>query len=163
LSATVLRCGVIAGPWQMGKVDQGVFTHWVLAHHFGRPLRYLGYGGAGKQVRDLVHVADVAELIEDQLERPGHWDRVTANVGGGPEFSLSLRETTELCRDIGGNRVEVERSSDTRPGDVRIYLSDCARLMAHAEWRPRRPPREVLEDTFAWVAGNERALEGLVR
>ena len=27
------RCGVIAGPWQMGKVDQGVFTQWLLAHY----------------------------------------------------------------------------------------------------------------------------------
>ena len=32
------RCGVIAGPWQMGKVDQGVFTYWVLGHYFGRDL-----------------------------------------------------------------------------------------------------------------------------
>ena len=33
------RCGVIAGPWQMGKVDQGVFTYWLLAHRLGRPLQ----------------------------------------------------------------------------------------------------------------------------
>lgn len=46
LRTVIDRCGVIAGPWQMGKVDQGVFTHWVLSHHFGRPLRYIGYGGA---------------------------------------------------------------------------------------------------------------------
>ncbi|MEZ5060185.1 MAG: NAD-dependent epimerase/dehydratase family protein [Solirubrobacterales bacterium] len=37
LRAVVDRCGVIAGPWQMGKVDQGVFTHWMLSHHFGLP------------------------------------------------------------------------------------------------------------------------------
>ena len=54
------RCGVIAGPWQMGKVDQGVFTYWVLAHYFRRELRYIGYGGLGKQVRDLLHVEDLA-------------------------------------------------------------------------------------------------------
>src|SRR5579884_2895108 len=52
LRAVVNRCGVIAGPWQMGKVDQGVFAYWLLAHHFGRPLRYVGFGGKGKQVRD---------------------------------------------------------------------------------------------------------------
>ena len=33
--AVIDRCGVIAGPWQMGKVDQGVFTHWLLAHRSG--------------------------------------------------------------------------------------------------------------------------------
>ena len=46
--AMIDRCGVIAGPWQMGKVDQGVFTHWLLAHRLGRPLTYIGYGGSGQ-------------------------------------------------------------------------------------------------------------------
>src|SRR5205823_4167681 len=59
LRAVIDRCGVIAGPWQMGKVDQGVFTYWMLAHHFGRPLTYIGFGGSGKQVRDLLHVDDL--------------------------------------------------------------------------------------------------------
>ena len=70
----VNRCGVIAGPWQMGKVDQGVFTHWVLAHYFDLPLAYLGFGGTGKQVRDLLHIDDLVELVELQLLDPDHWD-----------------------------------------------------------------------------------------
>ena len=61
---------MIAGPWQMGKVDQGVFTYWMLAHHFGRPLSYIGFGGTGKQVRDLLHVDDLVELVDEQLARP---------------------------------------------------------------------------------------------
>ncbi|HEY1273562.1 MAG TPA: NAD-dependent epimerase/dehydratase family protein [Thermoleophilaceae bacterium] len=156
------RFGVIAGPWQMGKVDQGVFTYWVLGHYFRRELRYIGYGGSGKQVRDLLHVQDAADLIEDQLLRPDHWNGRTVNVGGGPEFSLSLRETTELCREITGNRVEVTGSEETRPGDVRIYLSDCARLHALTDWRPRREPRRVLEDVFTWIADHEAAVEAVL-
>ena len=27
LNTVINRCGVVAGPWQMGKVNQGVFTH----------------------------------------------------------------------------------------------------------------------------------------
>ncbi len=68
--AVIDRCGVIAGPWQMGKVDQGVFTHWMLAHHFGKPLSYIGFGGKGKQVRDLLHVEDLVDLVERQLLDP---------------------------------------------------------------------------------------------
>ena len=68
--AVIDRCGVIAGPWQMGKVDQGVFTHWMLAHHFGQPLSYIGFGGAGKQVRDLLHIDDLVDLVERQLLDP---------------------------------------------------------------------------------------------
>ncbi len=40
----------------MGKVDQGVFALWVARHYFGGELSYIGYGGTGKQVRDLLHV-----------------------------------------------------------------------------------------------------------
>jgi CDP-paratose 2-epimerase len=159
LRSVIDRCGVIAGPWQMGKVDQGVFTYWLLGHFFRRELRYIGYGGLGKQVRDLVHVEDLADLIEDQLLRPDHWDGRTVNVGGGRDFSLSLRETTELCREITGNRVEVAASDDSRPGDVRIYVSDCRRLRGLTEWQPELEPRRVLEDVFSWVAQNERAVK----
>ena len=162
LRTVVDRCGVIAGPWQMGKVDQGVFTHWVLSHYFGHDLSYIGYGGHGKQVRDLMHVADVVALVEDQLMRPDHWDGVTANVGGGREVSLSLRETTAICRELTGNSVGVASSDEDRPGDVRIYISDCERLAAHTDWRPRRGPREVLEDIFGWVHDNERAVRAAI-
>jgi CDP-paratose 2-epimerase len=158
IRTVVNRCGVIAGPWQMGKVDQGVFTYWLLGHYFGGELRYIGYGGVGKQVRDLLHVDDLADLIEDQLLRPDHWDGATVNVGGGSDCSLSLLETTEICAELTGNRIGIRPSSEARPGDVRIYLSDCARLGGLTDWRPRRGPRQVLEDTLAWVADNERAV-----
>jgi CDP-paratose 2-epimerase len=156
LATVVDRCGVIAGPWQMGKVDQGVFTFWLLNHYFRRDLRYIGYGGTGKQVRDLLHVDDLVDLVDDQLVRPEHWRGATVNVGGGREVSLSLRETTDLCRELTGNEVPVETSSEERPGDVRIYLSDCTRLFGLTEWRPRRDARRILADTFAWIGENEQ-------
>lgn len=155
IATTVNRCGVIAGPWQMGKVDQGVFTHWLLSHHQGRDLRYIGYGGTGKQVRDLLHVDDLVELIDRQLSDPAHWAGTTFNVGGGRAGSLSLRETTALCAQITGNEVAVTSAGETRPGDVRIYLSDCAALYRHTDWRPSRTPETVLADISAWIAANE--------
>ena len=70
IRATIDRCGVIAGPWQMGKVDQGVFTHWLLPHYRRRPLSYIGYGGTGKQVRDVLHVDDVARSCSSSSATP---------------------------------------------------------------------------------------------
>jgi CDP-paratose 2-epimerase len=162
LSTVIDRCGVLAGPWQMGKVDQGVFTHWVLSHYFDRRLSYMGYGGTGKQVRDLLHIADLVTLVEDQLLRPDHWDGATVNVGGGPEVSLSLMETTAICEDLTGHKLEIGSSAETRPGDVRIYVSDCARLAGHTDWRPSHPPRQVLADIFDWVHENERAVRSAI-
>jgi CDP-paratose 2-epimerase len=156
--AVVDRCGVIAGPWQMGKVDQGVFTHWMLSHRFRQPLRYIGFGGEGKQVRDLLHVEDLVELVERQLLDPGRWDGGVFNVGGGRECSLSLRETTALCRELSGNEVPVEPVPETRAGDVPIYLSDCGRLFEFDEWRPRRGARQILADIDAWIAADEERI-----
>jgi CDP-paratose 2-epimerase len=158
LSAVVDRCGVIAGPWQMGRVDQGVFAHWMLAHQLGLPLRYIGYGGAGKQVRDLLHVEDLVDLIALQLDEPERWSGVTVNVGGGRSCSLSLAEATALCQQISGRRVPIEAEPVRRAGDIPIYLSDCARLFALTEWRPQRRPREILADMQAWIAEHEDAI-----
>jgi CDP-paratose 2-epimerase len=156
--AVIDRCGVIAGPWQMGKVDQGVFTHWMLSHIQGTPLKYIGYGGSGKQVRDLLHVDDLIDLVEEQLSAPDDWAGATVNVGGGREVSLSLRETTDICRELSGNVVPVTDSGTARAGDVRIYISDCARLFERTTWRPKRGARQVLQDIHGWIRTNEDAV-----
>jgi CDP-paratose 2-epimerase len=155
----VNRCGVVAGPWQMGKVDQGVFTHWALSHRFGRPLAYVGFGGSGRQVRDLLHVQDLVELVRRQLEDPRGWHGATYNVGGGRAGSLSLRETTALCREIGGRELQLGAVAETRPGDVPVYLSDCTALFERTDWRPRRSPRDILSDIFAWIDDHADLLE----
>lgn len=159
LRAVIDRCGVVAGPWQMGKVDQGVFTYWMLEHYFERPLRYIGFGGAGKQVRDLLHVDDLTDLVEEQLGDLDAWAGATINVGGGRERSLSLAETTEICRELTGNEVPIEPEPETRPGDVPLYISDCRRLFERTAWRPRRSARQVLEDIHAFVDENAATID----
>jgi CDP-paratose 2-epimerase len=158
LRAAIDRCGVIAGPWQMGRVDQGVFSWWLLAHLLDLPLDYIGFSGTGKQVRDLLHVDDLVDLVEEQLCEPDRWSGVTANVGGGRERSLSLLEATGLCRELTGNEVAVGAESATRPGDVPVYLSDCSRLAGLTSWRPKRTPRDVFSDMLDWSAAHEDAL-----
>jgi CDP-paratose 2-epimerase len=158
LRAVVDRCGVIAGPWQMGKVDQGVFTHWMLSHRFGQPLRYIGFGGEGKQVRDLLHIEDLVVLVDRQLLDPERWDGGVFNVGGGRECSLSLLETTAICRELSGNEVAIEPVVENRAGDVPVYLSDCGKLFEFDQWRPRRGARQVLADIDAWIAADEERI-----
>ena len=68
LPVVINRCGVIAGPGQFGKTDQGVFTLWVARHYFGRSLRYTGFAGKGLQVRDLLHSDDLCDLVRRQLQ-----------------------------------------------------------------------------------------------
>ena len=160
LRAVIDRCGVIAGPWQMGKQDQGVFAFWLLAHHFGLSLGYIGYGGRGKQVRDLLNVHDLGELIDQQLREPERWDGQTLNVGGGRANSLSLLEATALCRELTGNEIPISSEPEDRAGDVPIYITDCARLYERTGWRPTRSPGETMRETSDWIAAHKQEVAG---
>jgi CDP-paratose 2-epimerase len=163
LRACVLRCGVIAGPWQMGRVDQGVFTYWLLAHHYGEPLRYLGYGGQGKQVRDLLHVEDLVDLIEIEISRIGSWDGEPMNVGGGPEGSMSLCELTDVCSELVGRSTQVVSAPDEpRHGDVPVYVTDHRRVTVATDWRPLRRPAEILSDIWAWAEPRQDQLRNVL-
>ncbi len=153
------RCGLIAGPWQMGKTDQGVVALWLAAHYFGRPLDYIGFGGTGKQVRDMLHIDDLGELVIRQCEDFDRWSGRLFNVGGGLAGSLSLGEMTALCRRITGKTIPIGSRPETRPADLRIYIADHARLTEFSGWKPARGPQKILADIYEWV----RAEESLVR
>ena len=161
LRTVIDRCGVVTGPWQMGKADQGVFAHWMGRHYFKRPLRYIGYGGGGKQVRDFVAVSDLCDLVLHQIGAIDTLPQRVYNVGGGMASSLSLLETTRLCEEITGNRVDIERVAENRPSDVRLYVTDNARVTAATGWAPRKSPRETLVQIFEWIRANERLVAPL--
>jgi len=159
--AVINRCGVIAGPWQFGKVDQGVAALWVMAHHFKRKLSYIGYGGTGKQVRDMLHVYDLAELLVEQVSHFDQWDGWHGNVAGGLQNSASLQELTALCQEITGNRIPITSIPANRSSDLRLFLGDCSRLFARTPWRPRRTPKQIVSDTHEWVRTHADSLKAL--
>jgi len=149
------RCGVITGPWQMGKVDQGVFALWMAMHYFRKPLAYIGWNGTGKQVRDLVSIDDLGALIEMQLDALDRLPYRLFNVGGGVTSSLSLLETTALCAEITGNVVPVSAVPDNRPADLKVYVTDNTRVTEATGWQPRKTARETLADIFTWIHDSE--------
>ena len=152
------RFGLVTGPWQMARSDQGVLALWMASHYFRRPLSYIGFGGVGKQVRDFLHVDDLCALLLDQVRNFQKYSRKRFNAGGGVRNSLSLRETTELCREITGNSIEISASTDSRAADVRIYLSDSRRVRSVSGWRPVRDARSTLGDIYEWLRTEEHQL-----
>jgi len=162
LRAVTNRCSVIAGPWQMGKVDQGVVALWVFRHYFGKPLKYIGYGGTGKQVRDMLHVADLCDLVTEQISNFDKWEGWLGNVGGGREISASLQELTGICKKVLGREVAIGAETENRQADLRIFLADCSKLFARTDWRPRRNVEKIISDVFDWVRANEKQLQPLV-
>jgi CDP-paratose 2-epimerase len=161
IKGVINRCGVIAGPWQFGKVDQGIFTYWMLAHYFKRPLKYIGFGGRGKQVRDLLHIDDLFNLIDLQVAGLSGISGRIYNVGGGDRISLSLCETTDLCRRITGNKIKIGSCLTNRPGDIAVYISDTSKVKKELSWRPVKDAGSILADTYAWIHKTKTKLEDL--
>ncbi len=162
VKALINRCGVIAGPYQMGKVDQGVVTLWVARHLFGKPLSYNGYGGVGKQVRDVMHVDDVAALLLKQCSSLTAWDGRVYNVGGGNAISTSLLELTALCEEVTGNKIAIASVPETSPMDIRIYVTDARRVMRDYNWKPERSLRDIVTDVHRWIASDRARLEPIL-
>jgi CDP-paratose 2-epimerase len=156
--AVINRLGVVTGPGQLGKVEQGVFSLWMARHYFGGELTYRGWGGTGKQVRDLLHVDDVCDVVTRQL---ASWDRINGriyNVGGGAENSISLCEATRLCSDLTGRTLPVHCEPDTHPSDVRLYYTDSRLITQDTGWKAARSPRTVFADLLQWFRDDEAAL-----
>lgn len=159
LQAIINRCGVVTGPWQMGKVDQGVFVLWMVAHYFQKPLSYIGYGGTGKQVRDVLHVQDLLKLIDYQFAHFSELDGEVVNVGGGLEMSLSLLETTQLCEKITQHTIPIQAVAEERPGDVPIFITDATKISRKTGWKPEITPEATLRDIYQWISENEGMLK----
>jgi CDP-paratose 2-epimerase len=162
IPAIVNRCGVLTGPWQMGKVDQGFAVLWAARHLFGGRLAYMGFGGAGVQVRDILHVADLHALIRRQLaDIDRHRGRVY-NVGGGPALTVSLAELTELCADRAGRRIEIVAAPETRAADIPYYVSDNSMVTAATGWQPGYTVELILDDLFVWLREYRTELQDIL-
>ena len=162
LTMLVNRFGVIAGPWQMGKIDQGVVTLWVARHVYGQPLSYIGFGGTGKQVRDVLHIDDVCELIALQIDRLESLRGELFNVGGGRPVSVSLAELTELCRAATGKSIPIASVPENRAADVPLYVTDNGKIEASLGWRPQRSMERLIEDVNAWIRAHETSLRPIL-
>jgi len=162
MRAIVNRCGVIAGPWQMGKVDQGFVVLWMARHLYGGALAYSGFGGLGHQVRDMLHVADLTEALSRQNARFSEFDGSVFNLGGGPERSVSLAELTGLCRDVTGQRIVISRDPETRPADIPYYVSDSRLVCEKLNWQPRHSLVSLLNDIHRWLVDERRLLEPIL-
>ncbi len=163
LKAAITRFGVIAGPRQMGKTDQGVVTLWMAKHYWNQSLKYIGYGGTGKQVRDILHVDDLVDLIDMQIHQIEKFEGKIYNVGGGLENSASLVEMTAICEKITGNKITIGSEAQTRTADLRMYITDNSLIEKEIGWKPKKSVQKVFEDIYEWIKENEKQLETILK
>lgn len=162
LNSVINRCGVLTGPYQMGKIDQGVIVLWLARHFWKGKLSYIGHGGKGMQVRDILHIKDLYNLLDFQIHNINKVNGEIFNIGGGNKVSVSLKELTEYCEDITGNKIEIESVIKNRPADIPIYLSDYSKVNKICSWEPQINVHNILEDIYKWIKGNENELKPIL-
>jgi len=146
------------GPVANGPSRQGVVVLWVARHLFGGPLNYIGFGGTGKQTRDILHIDDLCRLVLWEASQIDDVTGETFNVGGGLEASASLLELTRLCEARTGQSIEIGADPERRAADVPLYITDNSRVTARTGWKPRIPVSDTVADIAAWIDEHRDAL-----
>jgi len=106
---------------------------------------YTVHGYKGKQVRDVIHSADLVRAFECVYERP----RVgqVYNIGGGRQANVSVLEAIALAQEIAGRELSHAYSDTSRVGDHLWWVGSNGRFVAHyPEWRPTYDVRRILEE-----------------
>jgi dTDP-L-rhamnose 4-epimerase len=124
----------------------------------GRPPLIFEDGG---QLRDLVHVSDVARataLALDAPDAPGN----AVNVATGRPTSVV--ELAWALRDALGSEIEPQISGRFRSGDVRHLIADTTRARELLGFEASRTLADGLPELAEWVRGqtvSERGEEAL--
>jgi CDP-paratose 2-epimerase len=138
LPVSILRCGVLAGAGQFGKIDQGIFSYWIHSWCRKRPLKYIGFKGSGCQVRDCLHARDLLPLVTQQIMKPRPEAPRVLNVSGGLDQSASLRQLSAWCVERFGPH-KIKATAKDRPFDVPWLVLDSSRAEQTWGWKPQTP------------------------
>ena len=153
------RCGVISGPLQFGKQDQGFISHWVAHHLLKKTLKYIGYGGYGQQVRDVLHIDDLTKLISLQIKKIEKINNQIFCVGGSSKSFTSLRKLTSICEKLTKNKIKISRSKKTSIYDIPYFITDNKKINQTYKWVPNKNIIDVVSDTYKWMLSNKKFLK----
>ena len=153
------RCGVISGPWQFGRQDQGFVSLWVWKHINKKKMNYIGFGGTGSQVRDVVHITDICKLIKLQIKKINSIHNFTINVGGGQQNAISLKKLTKICEKITLNKIKFSSIKNTSKYDIPYYVTDNSKVKKMYKWNPKKKILQIIQDVNNWMILDKKILK----
>ncbi len=158
LKYIINRFGVISGPLQFGKQDQGFVSLWIWRHLNKLKLNYIGYGGYGHQLRDVLHINDLCELIYLQIKKLNKIYNKTFTVGGSNFSKISLLQLTNICRKITGNKIKIGKIFKTSNYDIPYYVSDNSKISKTYGWKVKKNINDIIKDIYNWLSKNKKII-----
>jgi dTDP-L-rhamnose 4-epimerase len=102
----------------------------------------------GRQMRDFVHVEDVADAYVKAIEQDGA-DGLALNLGSGQR--ISVIEIAETLATILGKNIEPEITMKYRDGDIRHCFADISAIGKHLGWQPRFNFTDGVTTLLQWL------------
>ena len=158
LKYIINRCGVISGPMQFGKQDQGFVSLWVWKHILNKNLKYIGFGGHGNQVRDVLHIDDLVSLINLQIKKLNKIYNKKICVGGSKKSNTSLKNLSSICQKITGNKLKYTKIKKTSIYDIPYFITDNTLANKIYKWRPKKNIIDIVKDNYKWLMKNKTKL-----
>ncbi|MEK7994842.1 MAG: GDP-mannose 4,6-dehydratase [Planctomycetota bacterium] len=159
LRTVVFRQSCIYGTRQFGFEDQGWVAWFSIAAVAGWPISIYG---DGKQVRDVLWVEDLVNLYLTAVDKIEVAAGRIYNVGGGETNALSILELLDLLERYTEKSIQYS-FEDWRPGDQRVYVSDCRKAHEELGWAPRVQPFEGVRRLVAWASESSSLLQRILR
>lgn len=140
------RCGVLTGAGQFARPDQGIFSYWINCYAARRSLRYIGFEGTGRQVRDMLHPRDLASLVEKQMVAGKDSSKpILANVSGGMQSACSLKQLSDWC-DRRFEPMKIEADLTPRKFDLPWIVLDSTLAKTAWNWQPKIDSDSILSE-----------------
>ena len=158
LKYIINRCGVISGPMQFGKQDQGFVSLWVWKHILNKNLKYIGFGGHGNQVRDVLHIDDLVSLINLQIKKLNKIYNKKICVGGSKKSNTSLKNLSSICQKITGNKLKYTKIKKTSIYDIPYFITDNTLANKIYKWQPKKNIIDIVKDNYKWLMKNKTKL-----
>ena len=155
LKFIINRCGVISGPLQFGKQDQGFISLWIWKHLNKKKMNYIGYGGLGNQVRDVLHIDDLCDLIFLQIKKFNKINNKMFTVGGSKKSYISLKQLTQICEKITNNKIRFSKIPKTSIYDIPYFITSNNHVTKIYNWKPKRNILKFFKKTFLFLKKNK--------
>ncbi len=158
LNYIINRCGLISGPGQYGKVEQGLISLWMWNHMNKRKLSYIGYKGTGDQIRDVLFIDDFCRLVLKQTQNFNRFRNNLFCIGGGAKNAINLKRLTFMCEKITGNKLKISKKVKTSIYDIPYYVTSLNKINRYSNWTPKISLEKGLNEIYKWMKLNQNRI-----
>lgn len=159
LNTVVFRHSSMYGGRQFTTYDQGWigwFCRQAVETARNADREPFTISGNGKQVRDVLHAADMIHLYFSALEQIESARGVAFNIGGGIANSLSLLELFSLLEEKLNFRLNFTRIAP-RESDQKVFVADISSANKVFGWKPEISATEGINLMLDWVRSSDKA------